>query len=70
MLERGYSITTLAGEARPLRDPAAARPGSELLTTLAQGELRSVVAGAPSSRVRAERKATDQISLFDDGSDT
>lgn len=70
VLDRGYSITTLAGDPRPLRDPAAAGPGRELLTTLAKGELRSIVAGAPSRRARPEREATDQITLFDEGSDT
>jgi exodeoxyribonuclease VII large subunit len=67
VLERGYSITTVVGDQRPLQDPARVRPGAELLTTLARGELRSVVAGSPSRRVRSEREAADQISLFDEG---
>ncbi len=69
VLDRGYSITTLMGDRRPLRDPSAVRPGRELLTTLARGELRSIVAGAPSPRARPEREAPDQIALFDEGSD-
>jgi hypothetical protein len=70
VLERGYSITTLAGHRRPLRDPAAVRPGAELLTTLAKGELRSVVASAPRPRAHTGEEATDQIALFDEGHDT
>ncbi len=70
VLDRGYSITTLVGDPRPLRDPSVARPGREVLTTLAKGELRSIVAGESSSRRRSNRKAADQRSLFDEGSDT
>ena len=70
VLERGYSITTRAGDPRPLRDAGAVGPGVELHTTLARGELRSIVAKrAPRSGGGTERQvAEDQRSLFDDGS--
>ena len=45
VLERGYSITVRAGEARPLRDAAAVAAGERLVTTLARGEVRSLVVG-------------------------
>jgi len=71
VLDRGYSITTLEGDSRPLTDPTRARPGQELLTTLARGELRSIVAGTGGrSRARRGKKATNQISLFDDERET
>ena len=66
VLERGYSITTVAGDDRPLRDPARVRPGQELLTTLARGRLRSIVAkGAEAPPTRASTPSA-QGSLFDD----
>jgi exonuclease VII large subunit len=70
VLERGYSITTRAGDPRPLRDAGAVGPGVELHTTLARGELRSIVAKrAPRSGGGTERQVVeDQRSLFDDGS--
>jgi exodeoxyribonuclease VII large subunit len=68
VLERGYSITTVAGNPRPLRDASAVAPGVELHTTLARGELRSIVAKrAP--RPAEPTKATEgdsQPSLFRD----
>jgi exodeoxyribonuclease VII large subunit len=68
VLDRGYSITTLEGEARPLTDPGRARPGQALLTTLSGGELRSVVAGRGGTTKRPRQDiATDQISLFEEG---
>ncbi len=45
VLERGYSITSIEGDPRPLRDPARVRPGTVLETVLARGRLRSVAAG-------------------------
>ncbi len=65
VLERGYSITTVVGEAQPLRDPAKVRPGQELLTTLARGELRSLVAKSGAVSRTGKRKPSDQGSLFD-----
>jgi exodeoxyribonuclease VII large subunit len=47
VLERGYSITTREGEQRPLRDAAAVAPGERLVTTLARGQVRSLVQGRP-----------------------
>ncbi len=43
VLQRGYSITTREGDPTPLRDAAAAMAGERLVTTLASGELRSLV---------------------------
>jgi exodeoxyribonuclease VII large subunit len=45
ILERGYSITTREGERTPLRDAAAVAPGGRLVTTLASGQVRSLVVG-------------------------
>jgi len=69
VLERGYSITTRAGDPRPLRDASSVAPGAELHTTLARGELRSIVAKrAPRTTEAAKRTEGDsQPSLFDDG---
>ena len=43
VLGRGYSITTRAGERRPLRDASGVRAGTELETRLAGGRVTSVV---------------------------
>jgi exodeoxyribonuclease VII large subunit len=45
VLERGYSITSREGEARPLRDAAQVMAGERLVTTLARGQLRSLTIG-------------------------
>jgi exodeoxyribonuclease VII large subunit len=45
VLERGYSITTREGEARPLRDASQVLSGERLVTTLARGQVRSLVVG-------------------------
>lgn len=45
VLERGYSITSLAGDGRVLRAPGEAPDGVELVTMLARGTLRSRVTG-------------------------
>jgi exodeoxyribonuclease VII large subunit len=45
VLERGYSITTREGEARPLRDAAQVMAGERLVTTLARGQVRSLIIG-------------------------
>jgi len=50
VLERGYSITTREGDAAPLRDAAAVHAGERLVTTLARGELRSLVVGGAGGR--------------------
>ena len=70
VLQRGYSITTLAGDARPLRDAGAVRAGDQLLTRLARGELRSIVAKKPAGRAGGgpdSERGDRQQSLFDDG---
>jgi exonuclease VII large subunit len=72
VLERGYSITTVTGDPRPIRDAATVRPGQELLTTLARGELRSIVAKEPPARAAsgpARSEAEGQRSLFDERGD-
>jgi exodeoxyribonuclease VII large subunit len=66
VLERGYSITMLEGERKPLKDAASVAPGQSLKTTLARGELRSVVASG-GARKKPKAPAADQPSLFDDG---
>lgn len=43
VLQRGYSITRLAGSDQPLRDAASAQPGQRLETTLAKGRITSTV---------------------------
>jgi exodeoxyribonuclease VII large subunit len=45
VLERGYSITSREGETAPLRDSAVVAPGERLVTTLARGQVRSLVVG-------------------------
>ena len=45
VLERGYSVTTREGEARPLRDASQVMAGERLLTTLARGQVRSLTIG-------------------------
>lgn len=66
ILERGYSITTRADDATPLKDPAALRSGDVLATMLAGGTIRSVVAAARGPRRSAVVGAADhQRSLFD-----
>ncbi len=47
VLERGFSITTRDGDPRPLRDAATVAPGERLITTLAHGQVRSLVQGRP-----------------------
>ncbi len=43
VLRRGYSITSREADGRPLRDPREVAPGERVLTTLALGQLRSLV---------------------------
>ena len=64
VLERGYSITRREGSSSPLRDAAAIRPGLALCTTLARGEIRSVVAGR-STLAPPAPPGESQPSLFD-----
>jgi exodeoxyribonuclease VII large subunit len=45
VLERGYSITIREGEARPLRDASQVMAGERLVTTLARGQVRSLIIG-------------------------
>ncbi|MBZ5589051.1 MAG: exodeoxyribonuclease VII large subunit [Acidobacteriia bacterium] len=45
VLERGYSVTTREGDAKPLTDSAAVNAGERIVTTLATGHLRSLVLG-------------------------
>jgi len=68
VLERGYSITTLKGKKRPLKDPAEVRTGQLLVTRLAGGELRSLAADRPPHRRPPARPAGNQQSLFDETS--
>lgn len=45
ILKRGYSITTLEGDPRPLRRAGEVQPGQRLQTRLSEGVLRSLVVG-------------------------
>jgi exodeoxyribonuclease VII large subunit len=64
VLERGYSITTVKGSTRPLRDPGETRTGQILITRLARGELRSLVADRPAHRPTTTPPSDRQPSLF------
>jgi len=67
VLQRGYSITTVAGGPAPLRDPAAVRSGDVLETTLARGTLRSIAAPAEAAgRPRPRAEGDAQAGLFDE----
>jgi len=67
VLDRGYSITTVKGATTPLRHPAEVRTGQILLTRLAGGELRSLVADRPQRQRRmAKAPSESQPSLFSD----
>ena len=46
VLRRGFSITQREGSSAPLTDPREVVPGEHIVTTLAQGTLRSLVQGA------------------------
>jgi exodeoxyribonuclease VII large subunit len=69
VLERGYSITRVEGRDTPLTTASEVGPGAHLVTTLAEGELRSLVAGAGAARQRrtgSRTTETKQPTLFDD----
>ncbi|MCD4750968.1 MAG: exodeoxyribonuclease VII large subunit, partial [Thermoanaerobaculales bacterium] len=74
ILERGYSITTVEGSKAPLRDPSGLHGGEILESTLARGNVRSLV--AKPEKTRKTRKLggavsaageIGQRSLFEDG---
>lgn len=71
VLDRGYSITTLEGQTKPLKDAGGLRGGETLVSTLADGTVRSLVVKRRDDAGPRERKAksdeTGQGSLFDDG---
>lgn len=69
VLERGYSITTIKGSRRPIRDPAEVRTGQVLVTHLARGDLRSLATDRPAARRRRPKPADHQPSLFDEPTD-
>ncbi len=69
VLERGYSITTIKGSRKPIKDPAEVRTGQILLTRLAGGEIRSLAADRPSRRQPAKVQAENQPSLFSAATD-
>jgi exodeoxyribonuclease VII large subunit len=60
VLERGYSITTRDGDRRPLHDAAAVAPGERLVTTLAAGQVRSLVVGGAAGR-QGELFESDEV---------
>jgi exodeoxyribonuclease VII large subunit len=65
VLERGYSITTLEGSTKPLRDAARVHGGQTLTTRLARGEVRSLVRNATISPTVKVPDPAPQPSLFD-----
>jgi exodeoxyribonuclease VII large subunit len=74
VLARGYSYTTLA-DGRLVRSASAVSAGDELVTTLADGRVRSTVGGAPPARPtpktpppprRAAKDDPPQLGLFGD----
>ena len=69
VLERGYSITTIKGVRKPLKDPAEVRTGQILLTRLSGGEIRSLVADRPPRRRLTRAPSENQPSLFGDSTD-
>jgi exonuclease VII large subunit len=66
VLERGYSITTLKGSRTPLRSPSEVRTGQVLMTRLANGEIRSLVADRLRRRRGTPPPTDHQPSLFSD----
>jgi exodeoxyribonuclease VII large subunit len=65
VLERGYSITSLEGSEKPLRDAARVHGGQTLITRLARGEVRSLVRNATISPSAKRTEPAPQPSLFD-----
>jgi exodeoxyribonuclease VII large subunit len=65
VLERGYSITSLEGSEKPLRDAARVHGGQTLITRLARGEVRSLVRNATINRSVEKTDPAPQPSLFD-----
>lgn len=67
VLERGYSITRRAGSSEPLRDPGMLRAGDVLMSTLAFGDVRSLVADRSTTEPRvAGGGDRRQPSLFEE----
>lgn len=69
VLDRGYSITTVKDKTTPLKSPSEVRTGQVLLTRLAGGELRSLVADRTPRRQPAKAPSENQPSLFSDSTD-
>ncbi len=71
VLERGYSITTVEGQAKPLKNAAGLKGGETLMTTLAEGSLRSLVVkrrgGTDPPKKNLSPGESSQGTLFDDG---
>jgi exodeoxyribonuclease VII large subunit len=71
VLERGYSITTVEGQAKPLKNAAGLTGGETLVTTLAEGSLRSLVVkrrgGTDPPKKNLSPGESSQGTLFDDG---
>jgi len=65
VLERGYSITSLEGSEKPLRDAARVHGGQTLITRLARGEVRSLVRNATIIPSIEKTNPAPQPSLFD-----
>lgn len=72
VFERGYSMTTLEGDSTPLKEATGLQSGQTLVTTLARGSVRSLVAAARSTRERPAPQEDDsqQGLLFEDGGST
>jgi exodeoxyribonuclease VII large subunit len=65
VLDRGYSITSLEGSTKPLRDAARVHGGQTLITRLARGEVRSLVRSATTNLPPADTTPKHQPTLFD-----
>ena len=65
VLERGYSITSLEGSEKALRDAARVHGGQTLITRLARGEVRSLVRNATVIPSIEKTDPAPQPSLFD-----
>jgi exodeoxyribonuclease VII large subunit len=66
VLERGYSITTLEGSSKPIKDAAAVHGGQTLTTRLARGRVRSLVSSTSTGPVSPKSDPAAQPSLFDE----
>jgi exodeoxyribonuclease VII large subunit len=65
VLERGYSITTLEGSIKPIKDASTIHGGQTLTTRLAHGRVRSLVSTSSTEQNPARPDPAAQPSLFE-----